>query len=102
VLGYPGGQNTVRVAPATVSFEQPTTGRDVYGQDRTRRQVLFLAASLRPGDSGSAVIDQQGRVVGVAFAIAPDRAGTAYAVDDSELRAVLAAPRAAGAGGPCI
>ena len=102
VLGYPGGQNTVRVAPAVVADEQPTVGRDIYGQDRTRRQVLFLAASLRPGDSGGALIDGEGRVVGVAFAIAPDRPGTAYAVDDSELRAALGAPRAPGVGGPCV
>jgi S1-C subfamily serine protease len=102
VLGYPGGQNTVRVAPAIVRQDQPTVGRDIYGQDRIERQVLFLAANLRPGDSGSALIDGDGRVIGVAFAIAPDRPGTAYALDDSELRAALAAPRAAGAGGPCI
>jgi S1-C subfamily serine protease len=102
VLGYPGGQNTVRVAPALIRDEQPTIGRDIYGGDRTQRQVLFLAASLRPGDSGAALINTDGRVVGVAFAIAPDRAGVSYAVDDSELRAILAAPRSAGSGGPCV
>lgn len=102
VLGYPGGQNTVRVAPSVVRRIQPATGRDIYGDDRTQRQVLFLAAALRPGDSGSALIDTSGRVVGVAFAIAPDRPGTSYALDESELRAVLAEPRRAGAGGPCI
>lgn len=102
VLGYPGGQNTVRVAPATIRRESPTVGRDIYGRNRTQRQVLFLSSNLRPGDSGSALINGDGRVVGVAFAIAPDRPGTAYAVDDSELRAVLAAPRRPGSGGPCI
>jgi S1-C subfamily serine protease len=102
VLGYPGGQNTVRVAPALIRDEQPTIGRDIYGGDRTQRQVLFLASSLRPGDSGAALINTDGRVVGVAFAIAPDRAGVSYAVDDSELRAILAAPRSAGSGGPCV
>jgi S1-C subfamily serine protease len=76
-------------------------GRDIYGQDRTRREVLFLAASLRPGDSGSAFIDADGKVAGVAFAIAPDRPGTAYALDDSELRAALATPRQLGVG-PCV
>jgi S1-C subfamily serine protease len=102
VLGYPGGQDTVRVAPAVVRREAPTTGRDIYGQDRTRRQVLYLASALRPGDSGAALINEAGRVVGVAFAIAPDRPGTAFALDDTELRGVLAAPRRPGVGGPCI
>jgi S1-C subfamily serine protease len=102
VLGYPGGQNTVRVAPAVVRQQSPAVGRDIYGEDRTRREVLFLAASLRPGDSGAALIDGQGRVIGVAFAIAPDRPGTAYALDDSELGGVLSAPRVPGAGGGCV
>lgn len=102
VLGYPGGQNSVRVAPATVQDEQPTVGRDIYGRSRTQRQVLFLASRLRRGDSGAALIDARGGVIGAAFAVAPDRSGTAYALDDSELRAVLAMPRRRGAGGPCI
>lgn len=101
VLGYPGGQNRVRVAPAVISEQITATGRDVYSRERTRRQVLVLAASLRPGDSGAALIDPNGRVVGVTFAIAPDRSATAYAVDDTELRAVLSAPRRPGVG-PCI
>ena len=42
-------------------------------------------------------------MVGVAFAIAPDRAGTAYALEVSELREALAAPRIARADtGPCL
>jgi hypothetical protein len=102
VLGYPGGQDTARVAPAVVRDETIAIGSDIYHQGRTRRRVLFLAANLRPGDSGSAFIDKTGRVVGVAFAIAPDRPDTAYALADTELRAVLAAPRSANAGGGCV
>ena len=102
VLGYPGGQDTVRVAPAVIRQEAPTRGRDIYNRRETTRQVLYLASQLRPGDSGGALIDKDGRVIGVAFAIAPDRPGTAFALDDSELLAALAAPRTPGAGGPCI
>ena len=93
VVGYPGGQNTPRPAPAVIRNESSTLGYDIYNEQRTRRQVLFLAASLRAGDSGAALVATQGRVVGVAFAIAPDRPGTAYALDDSELRPLLGAPR---------
>lgn len=99
VVGYPGGQNQPRPTPMIISDERATTGYDIYNRSTVDRQVLFLAASLRQGDSGSPVFDVQGRVVGVAFAIAPDRPGTAYAVDDSELRTVLAAP--ASGNGPC-
>ena len=61
------------------------------------------AADLHPGDSGGALVNPTGSVVGVAFAIAPDRAGTAYALTDAELRAVLAVPRIGKAStGPCV
>jgi S1-C subfamily serine protease len=56
--------------------------------------VLILASDLAPGDSGAALVNPKGAVVGVAFAIAPDRPGTAYALDVVELQAALAAPRA--------
>ena len=52
--------------------------------------MLILAAELQPGDSGSALIDPDGDVVGVVFAIALDRPGVAYALAMSELEAVLA------------
>ncbi|HEX4978423.1 MAG TPA: MarP family serine protease [Acidimicrobiales bacterium] len=98
VVGYPGGQNTPRPTPYVVSDESSTLGYDIYNERRVRRQVLFLASALRPGDSGAPLVNLEGRVVGVAFAIAPDRAGTAYALDDSELRPFLAAPPQVGAG----
>lgn len=93
VIGYPGGVNRPVVTPAAIRREQPTVGRDIYREDTVRREVLFLAARLRQGDSGGPLIDGDGRVVGMAFAIAPDRRTTAYALDDSEVRAVLGAPR---------
>ena len=50
----------------------------------------MLAADLAPGDSGSALVDPAGAVIGVAFAVAPDKPGVAYALAISELEAVLA------------
>ena len=64
-------------------------GHDIYDTGRTEREVLVLAADLAPGDSGSALIDPQGQVVGVAFAVAPDKPGVAYALAIEELQAVL-------------
>jgi S1-C subfamily serine protease len=89
VFGHPGG-GPLRVAPFEVGREVRATGTDIYDAARTERQVLVLAAELRPGDSGAALVDPAGEVIGVAFAIAPDRAGVAYALDLAELEAVLA------------
>lgn len=102
VFGHPGGE-PLRIAPFQIARTIDATGRDIYGGSRTRRRVLEIAASLRPGDSGSALVDPEGRVQGVAFAIARDRADVAYALAPSELRAVLAGVAgAAVATGPCL
>jgi S1-C subfamily serine protease len=89
VFGHPGGQDQVRAAPAAVRQEVEAVGRDLYDQHRTKRDVFILAAELHPGDSGGAVVDDTGTVVGVAFAIAPDKPTTAYALTAKELGAVL-------------
>jgi S1-C subfamily serine protease len=94
VLGYPGG-GPLTVSPFQVRDKVTAVGRDLYDAHETRRQVLILASNLAPGDSGAALVDAGGVVVGVAFAVAPDRPGTSYALDTSELRAALAAPRRA-------
>jgi S1-C subfamily serine protease len=88
VFGHPGGQDPVRASPARISDEVTADGKDIYEHD-TRREVFILATNLRPGDSGGALVDTDGRVVGVAFAIAPDRPGTAYALTGAELDGVV-------------
>ncbi len=102
VFGHPEGQAEVDVQPYRVNDRRTAVGRDIYNADVTRRDVLFLAAQLAPGDSGGALINPAGQVVGVAFAIAPDEPGTAFALSDDELRSVLAQPRGATVStGPC-
>jgi S1-C subfamily serine protease len=72
-----------RTITATVRAAPP-------GGSAARRAALELAAQARPGDSGAPLLTGDGRVVGVLFAASRDRADTAYAVDGSALRALLA------------
>jgi S1-C subfamily serine protease len=103
VFGHPNGQTQLAISPAAIRQRVEALGRDLYDQRETRRQIYILAANLHPGDSGGALVDRNGAIVGVAFAIAPDRAGTAYALTETELRAVLALPRNGKAStGPCV
>jgi S1-C subfamily serine protease len=101
VFGYPGG-GSLEISPFEVREAVDAVGRDLYGNGPTQRQVLILASRLAPGDSGAAVVNASGAVVGAAFAIAPDRAGTAYALDADEVQEALAAPRASADTGPCL
>ena len=89
VFGHPGG-GPLEISPFQIGDQITAQGRDIYDQTASERQVLVLASNLAPGDSGSALIDPEGQVVGVAFAIAPDKPGVAYALAISELQAVLA------------
>jgi len=88
VFGHPGGGG-LEVSPFRVAEEIRAVGRDIYDSGSTSRDVLVLASDLAPGDSGSALVDPQGQVIGVAFAVAPDKPGVAYALAISELRDVL-------------
>lgn len=100
-FGHPAGQDALRIAPTTVARMINATGRDIYGQDRTDRQVVVLGAQLQRGDSGSAVVDADGTVVGTVFAISPDDRDTAYALANDEVREALDSPRDPGVSGRC-
>jgi S1-C subfamily serine protease len=103
VFGHPGGSTQLVVAPAAIAQEVNAVGRDLYDSKTIQRDVFVLAAELHPGDSGGPLVDQNGYVVGVAFAIAPDEPTTAYALTSKEVGPVLAHPPAAAVGtGPCI
>jgi S1-C subfamily serine protease len=103
VFGHPGGVKELRVRPAAISQRVDARGRDLYDARSTSRDVFIMAADLHPGDSGGALTDVNGVVVGVAFAIAPDKPGTAYALTTKELNAALAQVRPTAVGtGPCL
>ena len=103
VFGHPGGQAALRVAPASIRQRLDALGRDLYGTRLVRRRVFVLAARLEPGDSGAALVDPAGRVVGIAFAVSPDSAERAYALSTSELRPLLQLDQSGPTDtGPCL
>jgi S1-C subfamily serine protease len=88
VFGHPGG-GPLEISPFQVADEIIASGTDIYDRQETRREVLTLASALAPGDSGSALVDPAGSVVGVAFAVAQDEPNVSYALTLDEVRAVL-------------
>jgi S1-C subfamily serine protease len=102
VFGHPEG-GPLTLAPFRVGDKVHALGTDIYDHESTSRLVLVLASDLHPGDSGGALVDSRGDVVGIAFAVSPDRGGVAYALDPSELQPLLATRRrTAVSTGPCV
>jgi S1-C subfamily serine protease len=102
VFGHPEG-GPLRIAPFELVRSVEALGNDIYGKTTVRRQVLELAAALQHGDSGSALVDTRGEVVGIAFAVSASQATVAYALANSELSAVLEAPHVQPVStGPCL
>jgi hypothetical protein len=102
VYGHPGGGALV-VSPARVGEEIIAVGTDIYRTKDSRRHVYVLAASLAPGDSGGALVDGNGDVIGMAFAIDPGRNRTAYGLTEAEIQPDLSAAGASTVStGPCL
>jgi len=88
VYGHPGG-GALTASPARVGEEILAVGTDIYRTGTSRRHVYVLAARLAPGDSGGPLVDDNGRVIGVAFAIDPGSSGTSYALTNAEVTPML-------------
>ena len=93
VIGHPGG-GPLRTAPIRLVERVTAKARDLHDSVDTTRKVWFAAAKLQSGDSGAPVIDTNGSVVAIIFAVAPPESSeyerTVYALDRSELAAFMA------------
>lgn len=78
-LGFPNGGQLVVLA-AAVAGRYAATGRDIYGEDQVRREILELRAAIERGDSGGPLVLTDGTVGGVVFAEARTNPDVGYAL----------------------
>jgi S1-C subfamily serine protease len=66
-------------------------GRDIYGSDQARREVVVLTAPVEQGDSGGPFVTGDGRVGGVVFAGDPGEESVGYALTAEEVQPAVEA-----------
>lgn len=88
VAGYPGGGGlTLR--------EARVRGQILVADDTGggTREVYVFRGLVQPGNSGGALLDQQGSVIGLVFANAQDDERTGFALTAAEVRPAIVAGR---------
>jgi S1-C subfamily serine protease len=102
VLGYPaGGRFSAGAAGILRKFN--AIGRDIYGQQLSRRDVYQLQAQIRQGNSGGPFVRPDGVVMGVVFAASTSDPNVGYALTSSQIVGEVQQARESGAQntGPC-
>lgn len=104
VLGYPGG-GPYTASAARVREVLNLRGPDIYRTGTVEREVYTVRGSIRQGNSGGPLVDEQGQVLGVVFGAAVDNSDTGFVLTAEEVsRQVAMADQAARAveTGACI
>lgn len=89
VFGWEPGPT---IDPTPFRIDRPVTVRieAVASEERIERRSWLLAARIEAGDSGAALSDPTGTVVGVAYATTTRGSSVAYAVRAERLEALIA------------
>lgn len=62
---------------------------DIYDEGHVERDALDIQAELHPGVSGAPLIDHEGAMVGMVFAISNDREKAGYAIATTEIASFI-------------
>lgn len=87
LVGFPGN-GPLTFTPGRLGGTGRALSRDAYGRGPVTRSVTAIRGDVRPGLSGGAGVDAQGRVVTTVFARRPGEAG-GYGIPSSNVRDVL-------------
>jgi len=84
VLGYPGGGN-FNAKSAAILDNFTATGRNIYDQGDTKREIYEVKADIIPGNSGGPLVAVDGTVIGVVFAESTEYNHVGYALLASQI-----------------
>lgn len=99
LVGYPGG-GPLTAAPGRIGSPVVVVTRNAYEQGFVQRTVVPLRGSVRHGDSGGPVLDEQGRVAAMMFAAA-ETGGGGYGVTVADIKQAVQGAGSSANTGPC-
>ena len=79
VLGYPNG-GPLRIVSAAVADRYAANGRNIYGTELVRREIVEIRSDIERGNSGGPLMLADGTVGGVVFAEARTDEEVGYAL----------------------
>lgn len=88
VLGYANGDQ-LEANDATILQLLRADGYDIYGQDKVVRSIYAVRSPVVPGDSGGALIDQDGNVAGLIFGNSILQKKTGYAIASNQIAPIV-------------
>lgn len=89
VMGFPGGGD-LSTEPARIIDRFQASGRNIYGQGTTVREVYSIAGKVIPGNSGGPMIGSDGQVLGIVFATSTTYNDVGYVLTAQQVQAELA------------
>ncbi|HEY7949608.1 MAG TPA: MarP family serine protease [Solirubrobacterales bacterium] len=101
VLGYPEN-GPFAISPARLGETHETIGEDSYGHGPLPRSITALRGSVRSGNSGGPLVDDDGRVLGTVFAATTSGTPGGFAVPNQVVAAALRDATGAVDTGPCV
>lgn len=78
-IGYPGG-GALTASGGTIIDNMTALGRNIYGKGLVSREIYRVAASIQQGNSGSPLINSEGKVIGIVFAKSVSNENVGYAL----------------------
>lgn len=89
VLGYPGGGD-FNVQPASIIDRFMASGRNIYGQGVTVREIYSVQSHIIPGNSGGPLVATDGSVLGIVFATSTTYNNVGYVLTGHQVAHELA------------
>lgn len=88
VMGFPES-GPFEAAPARIADRIAISGPDIYATGRVERESYTVRGTIRQGNSGGPIVDNNGNVLGVVFGSSVDTSDIGYALTAQEVQTAL-------------